>query len=91
MSKNHHIQLSDVWVPSVVAGEKKSELRINDRDYQVGDTVSYEVVFRSAPDRTYILDKKFQITHVLNSNQCKVLEDGYCIISLKEIENEPAG
>lgn len=39
MSKTIKIKILPHWFEAVIAGYKKAELRFNDRDYQVGDTL----------------------------------------------------
>ncbi|WP_337263342.1 MULTISPECIES: DUF3850 domain-containing protein [unclassified Serratia (in: enterobacteria)] len=35
--KTHHLKIQPEYFAAVVSGDKKAEIRINDRDYEVGD------------------------------------------------------
>ena len=38
--KHHDLKIEERYLEEVIAGRKTFEIRFNDRDYQVGDTVS---------------------------------------------------
>lgn len=42
--KTHRIKLRQCYCDAVLSGEKRAELRINDRDYQKGDYIDYVVL-----------------------------------------------
>ena len=73
----HYLKIQDKWMERVLSGEKNSELRYNDRDFQVGDLIVLTRISGEVPSTS-----KFEITHVLTSDACDGLEDGYCILSL---------
>ena len=35
----HHLKIKELYYDQIASGEKKFEVRYNDRDYQVGDTI----------------------------------------------------
>lgn len=79
----HKLKTLTPYFENVVNGRKSAELRLNDRDYQVGDIVLLE---------DYDLERKVyrgptiekQITHILFG--CPGLEPGYCVLSLDEVQ-----
>lgn len=85
-SHTHFIKIEERWFSRITREEKTYELRKNDRDYQVGDVIFFEIIrdFWSKEDITLPADLKpiYIITHVLTSDVCEGLEKGYCILSI---------
>lgn len=80
--KKHSLKIRYIYWPSILSEEKTCEIRINDRDYQKGDQISFELEF--AAGRTQSMDDiSFEITHVLNFPEG--LRDGYVAFSIKKI------
>lgn len=96
MNQTHLLKLSLRWLSAITDGTKKAEIRKNDRDFQAGDSVFFEV--SDAPvghpyamEEMKRLDQEFQITHVLHS--VSGLADDYVILSLEKRSvrgNEPS-
>ena len=40
MTKGHDLKISPVYYENVLSGRKKFEIRFNDRDFNIGDTVN---------------------------------------------------
>jgi hypothetical protein len=56
MSKNHVLKLDQKWQRAVDLGRKNFEIRRNDRDFQVGDTIQF---YRGGVDfLSYALSQK---------------------------------
>lgn len=82
---NHDIKLFTKYFQLVVDGKKRSEVRVNDRNYQVGDTVTlnegqpglngFEYTGRKASARISYIDDFG-------------LESGYVNLSLCDVEEE---
>ena len=87
MVRLHHIKLQENFAGSVLSGEKSFELRRNDRGYQKGDMIQFEVVNSvGAPVPEHGLDgKKFKITYVLSGWG---LQDGFVALAIKEVEEK---
>lgn len=82
----HILKIEEKWFERIYSGQKTSELRFNDRDYQTGDTI----IFRPTDRNGQAIEKHtskptiYEITHVLNSHQFpQGLQPGYCILSIK--------
>lgn len=92
----HKLKIEKRWFDRILEDEKKCELRKNDRDFQVGDLITFIVsrieegddgnYYRIPP---YQRDEKFVITHVLTSDMCEGLKNGYCVLSITEIQIKP--
>ena len=85
MRKTHEIKLNYEFQDAVLSGEKCFEVRLNDRGYQKGDLVKFNV-----NDRRNVVEpldnKLFEITYVLSGWH---IEEGYVVFGIKPImENE---
>lgn len=64
MEKTHRIKIRRIYYTSVQSGEKKAEVRKDDRDYQKGDLIQFEII---EPDGSSTMDTDvYRITHVLH-------------------------
>jgi len=43
VAKTHFLKIEQVWWERVRSGEKTCEVRLNDRDFQTGDAIRFEV------------------------------------------------
>lgn len=74
----HDLKILPKYFKAVKAGEKKFELRKNDRDYKVGDEIHLE---EWEPIGEYTgMDIVKEITYVLKNCEEFGLKNGYCII-----------
>ena len=74
MRKLHNLKIQVVYWVSVENGDKTFEIRKNDRDYQVGDYVTF--IVNGEP-----MEDLYKITYVANYEQKK----GYVIFGIKEM------
>ncbi len=70
----HVVKIDLYWWNEIAAGRKTAELRLDDRDYQVGDRLRFIVLGSSYGERT--------ITHVLKNAEQFGLRPGYVMLSL---------
>lgn len=98
--KLHELKLLDIYAMEKLKGIKPFEIRCNDRDFKVGDLVTYNVVETYTepiePYRTitresrdiilvgYFKDRLFKITYITNYNQ----KDNFVVFADKEIKDE---
>lgn len=89
MARTHNLKISQRWYDRLVEGLKTSELRRNDRDFQVGDKVAFLIPAFGLEGQwnAPFPIVTFEITHVLSSDACEGLEHGFCIISLKKLND----
>ena len=76
---HHELKIEKRWLDRILAGEKRAEVRINDRDFQVGDTVAL-----NGPDGRAA---GCNITHVLSN--VPGLEPGFVVLSLYTVWGGP--
>ena len=75
--KTHKIKLLLNFCDDVLSGDKRFEIRENDRGYQKGDRVVFQPCEPSDPFVKHpISDKVYEITYVLNGWG---LKDGYVV------------
>lgn len=77
--RRHLIKIENQFYKLKLIGHKPYELRLNDRDYRVGDIVNYQ---DSSTQEIY--SQEFVIVSVLYAY--KGLEPNYCIFADKLIE-----
>lgn len=73
----HTLKIEEQFYRRVLRGDKKAELRKNDRDFQAGDEIKFEVLNSEYEGDTYV------ITHVLKNYTG--LEKGFCILSIEAV------
>lgn len=68
----HELKIGANYLENLISGVKKSEIRLNDRDYQLGDILEF-------PQQTAF---KFKITHIHSGLG---LQNEYVVLSLENI------
>lgn len=82
--KKHYLKTWPKYFDAVARGEKNFEVRRNDRDYQVGDTLILQRYDPKTGDYTGAeIDKR--VTYILPGNDFGVAAD-YCVMALEDIE-----
>lgn len=71
--KIHKLKLGSQWIEPLKKGEKKAEIRYNDRDYKAGDVIE----FVGMPD------VRFRITYITEFPQW--LREWYVVLSLEKM------
>lgn len=81
----HELKILPEYFEEVETNHKIFEIRENDRDFQVGDTLTL-----NEWDKEYTGNSvKRLITYILSDN--KYVKDGYVIMSIVEVEGEVNG
>ncbi len=80
--KIHQIKIAPKYLTAVVAGNKKAELRKNDRAYKVGDLLSLcEWKHGKFTGREW----SAVITHILPANEVIAGADGWVVLSIRSL------
>lgn len=78
----HKLKLREEFADAVLSGEKRFEIRLNDRGYQNGDLVEFTVKNEYGIVIDHPLNgKKFRITYILSGWG---LKEGYVVFSITD-------
>lgn len=81
--KLHELKIKEEYLLEVALGNKTFELRKNDRDYQVGDLIHFNLT--NGKEYSYGKDI-YQITYILKDVPQYGLDKEYCILAIKKLE-----
>ena len=79
----HKIKLQKEFADAVLSGDKCFEIRNNDRGYQKGDKVKFQVMDGSTEMGHALNTWEFIITYVMSGWG---IEQGYVVFGIKRIE-----
>jgi len=79
--KIHELKIKNKYWAEVYEGAKMFELRKNDRDFQVGDIIQFELVDADID----ISEFKYRITYILKDVPEYGLDKDYCILGIAQI------
>lgn len=77
----HDLKIEQNYLDNLISGVKKSEVRINDRDYQKGDSLR----FRKYSFSGETLEYNFEITHIHSGLG---LSQNYVVLSVQPHRNK---
>ena len=80
----HNLKTWPIYFQRVANGSKKFELRLNDRDFQVGDTLCLEEYIEEQNYYTGNI-KSVNVDYILHGPSFGIKE-GYCVMSISLIE-----
>ena len=86
MTRTHEIKLGKEYCDSVLYGDKKFEVRYNDRGYQTGDSIKFKPVDRFGEINHPIADKLYRITYIHSGMG---LEKDWVVFAIEDIGFEP--
>ena len=81
----HKIKLQKEFAEAVLIGDKAFEVRYNDRGYQKGDQIIFDVRDGSFLINHPLNDKTYEITYVLNGWGIK---EDYVVFGIREVKAE---
>ena len=85
MSNHHVVKLRDCFADDVLSGAKSFEVRENDRGYQTGDTIQFQVIDHlNLPVHHPLENVVYTITYVLSGWGIK---ENWCVFSIKNKAN----
>ena len=81
IAMNHILKIKEIYYNHILSGEKTWELRRNDRDFKIGDTLEFvivenDIIVRASPER-------FDIVYLFYPDELGIMID-YCIMSIKK-------
>lgn len=78
--KLHNLKIKAGYASAKLRGDKPFEIRLNDRDFKVGDIVNYTCIDSSIFNEK-ISKKLYYITYITNFEQ----KEGYVVFGEKEV------
>ncbi len=81
----HKLKLQKEYADAVLSGDKSFEIRFDDRGYQKGDYIQFNVIGGIYEVNHKLNDKIFVITYILHGWG---LQENWCALAIKEAENE---
>ena len=79
----HKLKLHREYADAVLGGEKSFEIRFNDRGYQKGDFIEFNVINGIYEVNHPLNDETFVITYVL---QGWGLQENWCALAIKKTD-----
>ena len=83
--KEHKLKIKSDYLENIINGKKKSEVRLNDRDFQCGDIVylyDYKKLGMDKEIKSYDkADAYYKITHIHSGLG---MADNYVVLSFKK-------
>ena len=85
-TKLHNIKLSEEFADAILYGDKTFEVRENDRGYQKGDLVQFNVIDKfQIPTGHPLTEETYRITYVLNGWG---IDPKYVVFSIRNVRGE---
>jgi len=75
----HDLRIERSYLGNLLSGRKKVEIRLNDRDYQNGDTLRYKDYWDKSGD---VKEYLFEITHIHSGTG---MEGNYVALSIRQL------
>lgn len=87
MARTEHILKIEPRYYLKMGNGKTCEIRKHDMDFQAGDVVNFNIIEPGSDGNLYSWsdETQYKITHVLTSDICEGLKEGYCALSLKQL------
>ncbi len=82
--KLHILKILSNYYDEVYLGEKKAELRFNDRDFQVNDLIHF--VKTDGSEISFDISNVYRITYVLKDVKHLALATGWAILSIERLK-----
>lgn len=85
--KIHELKIKSEYMAEIWLHRKTFELRKNDRDFEVGDIVHFNIIEKTRKE-PYPDDGLYRITYVLKDVPEYGLQEGYCIFGIRKLVQE---
>ena len=93
--KIHELKIKEEYFEEILKGNKTFELRKNDRNYEVGDLIHFNI-FENLKNpyekievrATYNGKDLFEITYILKNVPEYGLDKDYCILGIKKLDTK---
>jgi len=80
----HKLKVWSEYMDDLINGNKSFEVRLNDRNFQVGDTL---ILMEFNKDKKEYLDRelKVKITYILDNSVFDAIKDGFVVMGIKRV------
>lgn len=79
----HDLKIEKNYWQNILTGTKRAEIRLNDRDYQLGEYLTFKAPVHQVGLEDNVPKRVFQITHIHSGLG---LKEGYVCLSIVEID-----
>lgn len=80
----HDLKINSVFADDVYTGPKSFEVRLNDRNYKVGDIIKFTVMKLNKKVDHQLNGLEFEITYILDSKSFDIgLKDDYVVLGIR--------
>lgn len=81
IAMNHILKIKEIYYNHILSGEKTWELRRNDRDFKIGDTLEFvivenDIIIKASAER-------FEVVYLFYPDELGIMID-YCIMTIKK-------
>lgn len=83
MIRTHKIKLNEEYCDSVLYGDKKFEVRYNDRGYQTGDGIKFIPVNEYGAVNHSIAERTYRITYIHSGMG---VEKDWVVLAIEEVK-----
>lgn len=81
----HYLKIRPEYHDAILNGIKTHEIRKNDRNFRVGDSIKFDVIKEGG--KIHHAPERYTITHILTSEEFPDgIKEGYAILSIKRVE-----
>lgn len=78
----HQLKIQEAFAEAILRGEKTFEVRVNDRGFQKGDHVIFNVIDQAGNSVEHpLIGKEYKITYVLSGWG---IQNGYVVFGIQE-------
>lgn len=79
----HELRIRPEYYDAILNGIKTHEIRKNDKDFRVGDSIKFDVM----KEEIYYAPERYTITHILTAEEFpEGIREGYAILSIRKVE-----
>nr|DAX39519.1 MAG TPA: activating signal cointegrator [Caudoviricetes sp.] len=80
----HELKINSVFADDVYTGAKSFEVRLNDRNYKVGDIIKFTVIKSDKKVDHQLNGLEFEITYILDGKSFGIgLKDDYVVLGIR--------
>jgi hypothetical protein len=88
----HDLKIQHKWLIRILVGEKSFEVRLNDRDFQVGDTIKFLPLHNEKETvNAYDYQSPIPLYAITYVHSGLGMAEGYVVLGIKELTAQKEG